>query len=92
MIITAFFAFATLGISLALLLKKRFTGADLGWTKFLICLTCNVFFGSCYLYLVNHEKYTYLRIQNYSSDDYPLIGWLSMALVLFHGWAYPRKL
>lgn len=92
MIIIAFLGFATLGITLALLLKKLFSGPDLGWVKTLICITCNVYFSACYLHLINHEQFVYFDGRTYRLDDHPLIGWLSMLLVLFHGLAYPRKL
>lgn len=71
MIIIAFLGFATLGITLALLLKKLFSGPDLGWVKTLICITCNVYFSACYLHLINHEQFVYFDGRTYRLDDYP---------------------
>lgn len=91
MIALALLCTAAIGLFIARWLKWHFSGPELNYFKFYICLAYNMLFGVIYLDIVRHDRYLLLFHHPEIIDRYPFVGWAAMALMIAHASSYPTR-
>ncbi|PWB30606.1 hypothetical protein DCO48_19905 [Pseudomonas sp. SDI] len=84
-----FLALASAALTVAFLLRARFSGDGLKFWQFFLCAAYNLFFITYYFRLVDRDYLLFIGCYPALLKEHPAIGWIALVALLLHSFASP---